>query len=365
MVNLTDQYIHDRRLPKKALGLLEELCLYMRANKSAKRLVSGENVKEFLAAKLNLPLASVSGTESKLLLDLEGHLHTRIIDQQEAVSAVSNALRRARTAVRDQRRPIANFLFLGPTGVGKTELAKAIAAIYFGDEKNMVRLDMAEYREANGLAKLIGAAGQKGLLTEAVRRAPYALILLDEIEKAHIDVVNVFLQVMDDARLTDGTGDTIDFRNVIIIATSNAGSNYIQKALTAGKNIAEIQKNLLATELAGYFPPELLNRFDSVIVFKPLGLSQVEQITALMLAQLAKRLDREQGIILEASPEAIKEIAVAGFDPAFGARPLRRVIQDRIDGQLARLILEKRISRRDIVRLQADFQFEVIPAVKL
>jgi ATP-dependent Clp protease ATP-binding subunit ClpC len=365
LVVLTDQYIHDRRLPKKALDLLDELCLFQRERATAKNIVGGDDVRIFLADKLHLPLTTVSKDESAQLLDLEKRFHERIVGQNEAVQAVANALRRARASMRDQKRPIANFLFLGPTGVGKTELAKAIAAIYFGDEKNMLRLDMAEYKEINSLSKLIGSSGTKGILTEAVRRTPYALLLLDEIEKAHPDVINVFLQVMDDARLTDGLGETFDFRNVIIIATSNAGSNFIRQSIQAQLSIEEIQKQLLATELSGYFSPELLNRFDATIVFKPLTLEEVQQITRLLLNHLALRLENEQGVALQVTAEAVSDIARAGFDPTFGARPLRRVIQDKIDAELAKLILARQLSRRDTVVLKQNFEFEIIPAVKL
>lgn len=364
LVTLTDRYIHDTHLPKKALVLLDELSMWVR-QRGRSSLVTAQDVSAFLSAKLSMPLSATSDEESSLLLHFEDKIHERVVDQVEAVSAVANALRRARARVRDQSRPVANFLFLGPTGVGKTELAKAVADVYFGDTRRVVRLDMSEYQDPSSIHKLIGAAGESGILTEAVRNAPFALLLLDEIEKANPDILNIFLQVMDDARLTDGRGQTVDFRNTILIATSNAGSQFIQESLAQGVSVDDLQRELVERELKHHFQPEFLNRFDGIIVFKPLSQTDVEHIAHLLLKGLATRLEREQGILFDVTSEGVHDVAMAGFHPTLGARPLRRVIQDRIDAELARLILQKQLRRRDRVTLGASFALSVTPAREL
>ncbi|PIP18134.1 MAG: hypothetical protein COX43_00380, partial [Parcubacteria group bacterium CG23_combo_of_CG06-09_8_20_14_all_35_9] len=253
---------------------------------------------------------------------------------------VATAIRRARAGLRNLKRPIANLLFLGPTGVGKTELAKTVAEVFFGNENMIIRLDMSEYQEKNSISRLIGTPdGEKtGQLTDAVRENPHSLVLLDEIEKAHPDILNVFLQVMDDGRLTDSLGRTVDFTNTIIIGTSNAGSQFIQDEIRKGTAVAAIQEVLVQEKLAPYFRPEFLNRFDGVIVFKPLGVAEIEQITKLLLDKLAKQL-AEKGITLQMTDKATKELAVAGFDPLFGARPLQRVIQKQVSDVLTEYLL--------------------------
>ncbi|MCX6743754.1 MAG: ATP-dependent Clp protease ATP-binding subunit, partial [Candidatus Parcubacteria bacterium] len=356
-VKLTDRYIHDHFLPYKAISLLEEVAVSAKKHKGANSIVLGNDVAALLSEKINMPVAAVTEKESEKLLRLEEILHERIIDQEEAVSAVANSLRRARAELRDVKRPIANLLFLGPTGVGKTELAKAIAEVYFSSEDNMVRLDMSEYQEKDSVNRLLGAppgyegAGGGGQLTEAVRKNPFSLLLLDELEKAHSDILNLFLQVMEDGRLTDSSGRTVDFTNVILIATSNAQTSFIQEKVKLGLPIEEIKKQLLETELKQYFKPEFLNRFDNIIIFKPLGLVEVVQIARLMLKSVAKNLEAK-GVNFKASEDAINELAQAGFDPQFGARPLRRVIQERVDNALANYLLTGKIGRRDVAILE-------------
>ncbi len=276
------------------------------------------------------------------------------------MKAVAQAMRRARADVREGRRPIANFLFLGPTGVGKTELSKALAAEYFGSEKMMIRLDMSEYQHPSAVARIIGEPGDErgGLLTEAVRKQPFTIVLLDELEKAHPDILTLFLQVMDDGRLTDGVGRTIDFTNVVLIATSNAGTQYIQDEVGKGTPIERIKTGLLELELKTVYRPEFLNRFDGVIVFKPLTMDDVVQIAHLQMDGIRKRLT-EKGIGFRAEDEAVEELAQAGFDPLFGARPLKRVIQDRVENGLADLLLRQAVGRKDTVVLKAGGEMTV------
>jgi ATP-dependent Clp protease ATP-binding subunit ClpB len=311
-------------------------------------------------------VTAVTSSERDKLLNLEERMHERLIGQDEAVTAVASALRRARAELRAKNRPIAAFLFLGPTGVGKTELAKTIAATYFGAEKNMIRLDMSEYQQPESVNRLIGVPGETGggLLSEAVRREPFALVLLDEFEKAHPDILNIFLQVMEDGRLTDNEGRTVDFTNAIIVATSNAGSQYIQDAIRAGRNTDEVKAGLLNTELKGIFKPELLNRFDGVIVFKPLTADEIERVAWLMIGRLTDELEA-RGIAFSATDAAVRELAAIGFDPVFGARPMRRAIQEKVENALAEVLLKEEVGRRDQVILEPGGVIRVEKGKKL
>lgn len=369
IVELSVRYIHDRYLPEKALTLLEEVAAYTRAAKGERSVVTADDAAAVVSRRVNVNVARVTENEASKLLRLEEHMHERMVGQDEAVRAVANALRRSRTELRDPKRPIATFLFLGPTGVGKTELAKTVAEAYFGDETNMVRLDMSEYQEQSSIARLLGAppgapGPSGGYLTEAVRTNPFSLILLDELEKAHPDILNVFLQVFDDGRLTDAGGRTIDFTNTIIIATSNAGTPLIQQRMKEGLGTDRIKEELVGTTLGSYFRPEFLNRFDDIIVFAPLSVEEIEKIAALQLGKIAAQLE-SRGITLRASPEAVRELAVAGFDPIFGARPLRRVLQERVDNALATFLLTGKLSRRDVAILESGGAIRVERAERL
>lgn len=347
-VKLSSRYIHESMLPEKAIEVARETATAVRQAKGRGATVTAEDVAGLVAEKTRIPLTQVTAEETEKLLDLEERMHDRMIGQDRAVASVAAALRRARAELREKNRPIANFLFLGPTGVGKTELAKTLASEYFGNENAMIRLDMSEYQDKASLYKLIGEPAGKagGILTEAVRRQPFALVLLDEIEKANPDVLTVFLQVMDDGRLTDNVGRTVDFTNVILIATSNAGSQYVQDSVRAGTAIEVIKEGLMNEHLKGSFRPEFLNRFDDIIVFAPLTEEEIGRVARLMLAKVGKRLE-DKGILFEVTDEAVAELAKAGYDPVFGARPLRRVIQDRVDNAIADAVLRGKLGRRD------------------
>jgi ATP-dependent Clp protease ATP-binding subunit ClpB len=271
---------------------------------------------------------------------MEGLLHQRVIGQEEAVVAVSNAVRRSRAGLSDPNRPSGSFLFLGPTGVGKTELCKALAEFLFDTEEAMVRIDMSEFMEKHSVARLIGAPPgyvgyeEGGYLTEAVRRKPYSVVLLDEVEKAHPDVFNVLLQVLEDGRLTDSHGRTVDFRNTVIVMTSNLGSAQIQELV----GDREAQRAAVMDAVGAHFRPEFVNRIDEVVVFEPLGREQIAGITEIQLGRLRNRL-AERELSLELSPEALDKLIAVGYDPVYGARPLKRAIQRWIENPLAQLIL--------------------------
>lgn len=358
-VELTAKYIHNKFLPAKAVAILESIAVKVSKDKGTNSVVEVEDVARVVSQKIKIPLTKITEKESQALINLEEKIHERMIDQAEAVAMVAASLRRARTELREAKRPIASFLFLGPTGVGKTELAKTVAEVYFGNENFMVRLDMSEYQRQESVEKMIGSpTGIFGYLTEAVRKAPFCLVLLDEFEKAHSDILNLFLQVMDDGRLTDGQGRTIDFTNSIIIATSNIGAVYIQDQIKAGAPLEQIKKSLVDDQLNKVLKPELINRFDGVVVFKPLGLAEVESITKLMLNKV-KRLLEAKGIGLEYDEPGIKKLARLGFDPKFGARPLRRLIQEKIENEIANIVLANGIKRRDTVVIDGEAKVSV------
>lgn len=358
--DLSNRYITDAYLPSKAIDMMEQVAVTVGKSGRQDPLIRSADIDNLVSHKTGIPLTSVTSKESEKLLNLEDEIHERIIGQDEAVKLVSSALRRARAELRDQKRPIVNLLFLGPTGVGKTELAKTVAHTYFGDEKNMIRLDMSEYQTQNSLPRLIGSSHARtpGLLTEAVRHKPFSLLLLDEIEKANKDILNVFLQVMEDGRLTDALGRTVDFTNLILVATSNAGTSYIQDQINAGRHIDEFKDQLIKEEIRPIFSPEFINRFDGTVVFKPLNQNEIFQIAGLLLKKVAKRLETK-GIFFEVTEAAQQELAEAGFDPVFGARPLRRVIQERVDDALANFLLTGKLGRRDIVVYDAGGKITV------
>jgi len=330
--------------------------------------VTEDEIAHVVSSWTGIPVTRMLETERAKLLVMEERLHQRVVGQDEAVVAVSNAVRRARSGLQDPNRPIGSFIFLGPTGVGKTELCKALAEVMFDDENAMVRIDMSEFMEKHTVSRLIGAPPgyvgyeEGGKLTEAVRRRPYCVILLDEIEKAHRDVFNVLLQVLDDGRLTDNHGHTVDFTNTIIVMTSNIGSQLIQEITREGGSQDEL-KEAVKEALAAKFLPEFLNRIDETIVFHPLGRDQIGQIVEIQLGNLRKQL-AAQDITLEITEPARREIASEGYDPQFGARPLKRVIQQRIANSLATEILKGHVKEHGGVRIDYDgeeFTFEALP----
>ncbi len=367
-INLADRYVYGKALPAKAMDLLTETAYAVRKKRGVNSFVEGNDITELMARKTKVPLGQIEETEKEKLLRLEEIIHERIVNQEEAVEAVAEAMRRSRLEVQSRKRPIANFLFVGPTGVGKTETAKVLAQAYFGDEKKMIRLDMSEYQEKRGLRRLIGSRGEgdinRGYLTEAVKRQPYSLLLLDEIEKSEPALLNLFLQVMDDGRLTDISGETINFSNIIVIATSNAGTHFIQEKIAQGLDYQEVEKQLKETILLEHFRPEFLNRFDKIVLFKALTMDNMNKIARLFLNGVRKKLE-EKGIVLEVEEEAVEELAQKGYDPLYGARPLRRVIQDEVESVIAQLILEDKARRRDTIILKKGLQFEVKQAPKI
>lgn len=351
-VRLAQRFLRDQVLPESALSIMAEVASSVRASKGENHLVNADDVAEIIHQKTGVPVTSVTEDESQKLLRLEEAMHQRVVGQSEAVSLVASALRRARAEIRSQGRPIANFLFLGPTGVGKTELAKTIAEVYFGGEQRMVRLDMSEYQDKSGIYRLIGQPNQPGTgqLTEAVRQNPFSLVLLDELEKADPDILNLFLQVFDDGRLTDSAGRTIDFKDTIIIATSNAGTSFVQEQIRAGKALNVVRDALIRTELKQYYRPEFLNRFDGIVLFKPLEKPEIREIARFMLKRVAKDL-QARGVAFQVEEAALDALADIGFDPDFGARPMRRAIQEKVENQLADLVLQGKLGRRDTVIL--------------
>ena len=318
--------------------------------------VGAEEIAEVVARATGIPVSKLMQGERDKLLLMEGKLHERVIGQEEAISAIANAIRRSRSGLSDPNRPTGSFLFLGPTGVGKTELCKALAGFLFDSEDHLIRVDMSEFMEKHSVARLIGAPPgyvgyeEGGYLTEAVRRKPYSVLLLDEVEKAHPDVFNVLLQVLDDGRLTDGQGRTVDFKNTVIVMTSNIGSHLIQSMV--GQDSDDI-KDAVMGELKNHFRPEFLNRIDETVVFHALDAKHIEAIAGIQLKLLQARLAK-MDLDLEVSPAALAELAKVGFDPVFGARPLKRAIQQRIENPLSKLLLEGRFAPKDVIPVDVD-----------
>jgi ATP-dependent Clp protease ATP-binding subunit ClpB len=324
-------------------------------------MVGAEEIAEVVSRATGIPVSKLMQGERDKLLQMEAALHKRVVGQDEAIVAVSDAIRRSRAGLSDPNRPLGSFLFLGPTGVGKTELCKALAGFLFDSEDHMIRVDMSEFMEKHSVSRLIGAPpgyvgyDEGGTLTEAVRRKPYSVLLLDEVEKAHPDVFNVLLQVLDDGRLTDGQGRTVDFKNTVIVMTSNLGSHLIMQM--AGQD-SELIREAVWGEVKQHFRPEFLNRIDETVVFHALDEANIREIAKIQLKLLEGRLEKLE-MKLDVSDEALSEIAKVGFDPVFGARPLKRAIQARIENPVAKLILQGRFGPKDVIPVDVkDGQFE-------
>ncbi|HUH20704.1 MAG TPA: AAA family ATPase, partial [Gaiellaceae bacterium] len=328
--------------------------------------VTPEDIAEVVSRATGIPVSQLTSEERERLMRLEEELHARIVGQEEAVQAVAEAVRRSRAGLGDPNRPVGSFLFLGPTGVGKTELARALAEALFGDEDLMVRFDMSEFQERHTVSRLVGAPPgyvgyeEAGQLTEQMRRRPYSVLLFDEIEKAHPDVFNILLQILDDGRLTDAQGRTVDFKHAVVIMTSNIGADRIQQFARQGGDFDELKEELMEL-LRGSFRPEFINRIDEIIVFRALSEEQLLDITRLLLDRLNRRL-RAQRIEVEFSEEAVRLLAREGYDPEFGARPLRRTIQRLVENELSRMVLDGSVEPGDKAAVDVDddqLRFEV------
>jgi len=348
IVELSDRYMYEKAFPEKAVDLLEEVA----ANAPNGSIVTDEHVKTVVQNKIGVPVGDLGSSEKQKLLNLEKILHQRVIGQDQAVVAVANALRRARTGVNASKKPLGSFLFLGPTGVGKTETCKALAGAYFDDEDKIIRFDMSEYQDVASLHRLLGAApgtpeaAAGGQLTNAIKDNPFSLILFDEIEKAHPNILNIFLQLLDEGWLTDSLGRKVRFSNTIIIATSNAGSEFIRQSIDKGLGGEDLKKQLLDyLQREGKFRPEFINRFTEVVSFSPLSTADVQKITGLLVDRLVKRLSEEKGISIEITPPAVAKLAELGYDPLLGARPIARTIQQQLENSLAKKMLSGEVKR--------------------
>lgn len=355
-VKLSGRYVQAVPFPQKAISLLDESLASVRQGRE--RVLLPRHVARVLAEQTQIPVGEVEGLEREKLLNLEDLIHQRLIDQEEAVSEIAAALRRARSEVATRKGPMGSFLFLGPTGVGKTETAKALAAIYFGSEERMIRLDMSEFQNLSDMERLLGTDRMPGLLTTPVRENPFSLVLFDELEKAHKNIINVLLQVLDEGHVTDGMGRKVSFQHTVIIATSNAGYRLILEAIKENKDFAALKEEVLALLFQeGVFRPELINRFDAFALYKPLSREDLVAIAGLMFAALQKNL-QEQGVEFRASDALKARIADLGYDPRFGARNMRRVLQDRVENPLASALLRGEIARGDRISMNPE-TFEV------
>jgi ATP-dependent Clp protease ATP-binding subunit ClpB len=353
------RYGEMREVERKLEAAEEQLRNKQGHRRLLREVVTEDEIAEIVSTWTGIPVSRLQEGEREKLLRLDEILHERVIGQDEAVQLVADAVIRARSGIRDPRRPIGSFIFLGPTGVGKTELAKTLAAALFDSEENIVRLDMSEYQERHTVSRLIGAPpgyvgyDEGGQLTEAVRRKPYSVVLFDEIEKAHADVFNTLLQVLDDGRLTDAQGRHVDFRNTVVIMTSNIGSHYLFDGVTADGEIKPDARERVMAELRGHFRPEFLNRVDDIVLFTPLAISQIERIVEIQLEDLRKRLAERQ-IQLDITPEASRMIAEHGYDPVYGARPLRRYIAHEVETKIGRALLRGEVQAGGVIRITVD-----------
>ncbi|HLG90782.1 MAG TPA: AAA family ATPase [Candidatus Saccharimonadales bacterium] len=347
---LSDQYMQDQAYPGKAINLLQQAIPY-----TQNKIMTAESVQAAVEITHGVKVSKAQAPEADVLLHLEERIHSRMINQERAVQVVSAALRRGRAGVADPKRPVGSFLFMGPTGVGKTELARSLAAVYFGDERRMIRLDMTEYHQSEDAERLLqtGGPANKSLILQ-IREQPFSVVLLDEVEKASHDVLNLLLQLLDEGQLTDKTGRPASFRNAIIIATSNAGSAEIAQRVTAGDTLNSFERPLIDKLIAGgVFQAELINRFDSIVLFRPLDQAELSQVAQLMLANVNQTLAK-QNVSVRLTDAALARLIQAGYDPQFGARPMRRAIQDTVEDAVATKILRGEAQPGSVINLDVD-----------
>jgi ATP-dependent Clp protease ATP-binding subunit ClpC len=349
IIKLSDRYITDYPFPEKALDLMEETSLYW-SQAPTEKYIGPQTVSEVVSKKVKVPLGEMQEDEKEKLVNLEEVLHKRVVGQEFAIQQIAETMRRARVGMASSTKPIGSFLFLGPTGVGKTESAKALAEAYFGDEHRMIRLDMSEYQRADSTDRLLGSVeiNMTGQLTNKVKENPYAILLLDEIEKAHPDILNIFLQILDEGWVTDAFGKKINFRNLIIIATSNAGSDFIKAAIDSGMDPQELQGKLTDHIIKeGIFRPEFLNRFEGVIFFHPLSNIEITKVAELLLAKYAQKLKKEENVNIQFDPGITEYTVQKGYDRKFGARSVDRFIQDSIGDKIVKKLISGEIKKGD------------------
>jgi ATP-dependent Clp protease ATP-binding subunit ClpE len=360
-VELAHRYFRNKLLPGSASDLLKEAVVVVAQNRE--KIVTPETVIRLAESQSKIPIQQAEGKEAEQLLNLEETIHKKLVNQENAVRAVSSALREYRSGLTRKGGPIASFLFVGPTGVGKTELSKIIASLQFGSKDMMQRFDMSEYQDKQSIFRFIGTPDgtRTGSLTDAVLARPYSLVLLDEFEKAHPDILNLFLQVFDDGRLTDSLGRTVNFENTIIIATSNAHSDLIKTRIEEGVAMTDISEEI-KKKLTDYFRPELINRFSDIVAFRNLTRDEIKIIAGFLVKEVGDILESTHGITLGVSDEALSRIAELGYSPVFGARPLRQVISEKIRSALAEKLLRKELARGNSVTValrENEFIFTV------
>ena len=345
-----NRYISSTPFPAKAIELLDEACVYL-VTKRSERFLKPDHIDDFLSDKLHVNIGQLQLKEKDLLINLENRIHSQIINQEQAVSVVSSSLRRRRLDISTPNKPIGSFLFLGPTGVGKTETAKVLASLYFGLDKSLLRFDMSQYQKDEGLERLIGSSklGLPGELTSKLRDNPFSLLLLDEFEKSEKDIFNLFLTLTDEGYISDALGKKVDARNTIIIATSNAGAEFIREQINSGVSGTELQKKLIDyVQREKIFSPELINRFDSVVVFTPLSEGHLREVAKLMLTDLNKRLGKHS-VSVSITTDLVNKLAQKGFDPQFGGRAMKRVITEVIEDQVTKRLLSGETKKGEVI----------------